>query len=64
VKFIRKLSKLNQIDLEASESIKWERLQFLEEVNIRLARTNAEVMSAGGALRHVRDLLMMCLLVS
>ena len=49
-----KLSKLDKMDLEASENIKWERLKFLEEVNIRLARTNAEVMSSGRALGHVR----------
>jgi hypothetical protein len=55
-KYIRKLSKLDKMDLEASENIKWERLKFLEEVNIRLARTNAEVMSSGRALGNVRGI--------
>ena len=55
-KYIRKLSKLDKMDLEASENIKWERLKFLEEVNIRLARTNAEVMSSGRALGHARGI--------
>jgi len=39
------------------KKIKWERLKFLEEVNNnRLARTNAEVMSAGRALGHAREI--------
>jgi hypothetical protein len=51
-KFIRKLCKIDKMDLEASENVKWERIKFMEEVSISLASTNAEVMRAGRAMGH------------
>ena len=55
-KYIYKLCKQDSLDLEASENIKWERIKFMEELNIRLARTNAEVMIAGRALGNAKGI--------
>ena len=55
-KYIQKLCKLDKFDLELSENIKWERLKFMEELNIRLARTNANVMSRSRAMGYAKGI--------
>lgn len=55
-KFIQKLCKQDKLDLEVSESIKWERIKFMEEFKIRLVRTNAEVSKLGRAMGHTKGI--------
>ena len=43
--FINELCKLDNLDLASSESVKWNRIKFVEEMNCIMARTNAKVLS-------------------
>ena len=56
IKFIDELCKLDKLDLELSDDVKYYRKKFIEDVNLVLARSNATVMSlyrAAGAVKGI-----------